>query len=145
MNLKWEYDMTHGIFYSPYLPIIRDTWNIYGWVCRNLNQFSLWTKSELYSSKFRTFVVPLLTTYAAVALNMFQPWPRICILVYLWFSVLTMPLYQMIYDLFVSDYKSKSITKNRWCCRQWIYDYIEHSMNLAATLRWKETSTALKE
>ena len=75
--------------------------------------------------------VLLLTTYAAVALNMFD------------YNLL--PLYQMIYDLFVSDYKSKSITKNRWCCRQRIYDYIEHSMNLAATLRWKETSTALKE
>ena len=51
----------------------------------------------------------------------------------------------MIYDLFVSDHKSKSITKNRRCCKQWIYDYYEHSINLAATLRWKETSTALGE
>ena len=51
----------------------------------------------------------------------------------------------MIYDLFVSDHKSKSITKNRRCCKQWIYDYYEHSINLAATLRWKETSTALEE
>ena len=47
----------------------------------------------------------------------------------------------MIHDLFFQTiiHRSKSITK-----KQWIYDFCEHSI-IAATLRWKETSTALDE